>query len=143
MHVKQLNVFIENKPGRLEQFTRLLARQHIDLISLSLADSDTFGMLRGLVKDAEEAVRVILEAGYTANVTEVIAVEVPDRAGGLAEVLETLSAGGINIEYLYSFMRNSGGRALIILRTKQMEEAAAELHRSGVRMLSQEEICSL
>lgn len=141
--IKQISVFVDNTPGRLAQFTRMLGEKHIDMISLSIADTANFGIVRGLVRDPEQAARIISEAGYTACVNDVLAVEVPDRPGGLGEVLQRLSENGVGIEYLYSFMRASGSQALIILRPDDEARAQQTLSACGVRMLTQNEVESL
>ncbi len=143
MYVKQISVFIENTPGRLADFTHLLGEHQIDLISLSIADTTTFGILRGIVKDYEKAVEIINQAGYTACLTDVLTIAVPDEPGSLAKVLQLLSEHGISIEYLYSFLRDGGKQAYIILRTEQIDKAYETLCKNGVRLLSQEEVCSL
>ncbi len=140
MYVKQISVFIENTPGRLADFTRLLGENKIDLVSLSIADTTHFGILRGIVADYERAMRIISEAGYTVRLTDVLAASVPDEPGGLAKVLGMLSENGISIEYLYSFVRNAGKNALIIFRVEELERAAKVLEENDVRMLSQEEV---
>ena len=99
MYVKQISVFIENTPGRLAHFTKLLGDNNIDLVSLSVADTTHFGILRGIVADYEKAVKLISDNGYTVKLTDVLAVSVPDHPGGLAEVLETLSGHDIVVEY--------------------------------------------
>lgn len=140
MYVKQISVFIENTPGRLADFTRLLGENKIDLVSLSIADTTNFGILRGIVADYERAEKLISEAGYTVRLTDVLAASVPDVPGGLAKVLGMLSENGISIEYLYSFVRNAGKNALIIFRVEELDKAAQVLCDNGVRLLSQEEV---
>lgn len=140
MYVKQISVFIENTPGRLADFTRLLGENQIDLVSLSIADTTHFGILRGVVADYERAEKLIAEAGYTVRLTDVLAASVPDVPGGLAKVLGMLSENGISIEYLYSFVRNAGKNALIIFRVEELEKAAQVLKDNGVRLLTQEEV---
>ena len=140
MYVKQISVFIENTPGRLADFTRLLGEHQIDLVSLSIADTTHFGILRGIVADYERAEKLIREAGYTVRLTDVLAASVPDVPGGLAQVLGMLSENGISIEYLYSFVRNAGKNALIIFRVEEIEKAAQVLRDHNVRLLSQEEV---
>jgi hypothetical protein len=140
MYVKQISVFIENTPGRLADFTRLLGDNQIDLVSLSIADTTNFGILRGIVADYERAEKLIGEAGYTVRLTDVLAASVPDVPGGLAKVLGMLSENGISIEYLYSFVRNAGKNALIIFRVEELDKAAQVLRDNGVRLLSQEEV---
>ncbi len=143
MHVQQISVFLENSPGRLAGLTRLLGDRQIDLISLSIADTSSFGILRAIVADSGRALEVLASAGYTACLTDVLAVAVDDRPGSLARVLGMLSDAGIGIEYLYSFPRRSEGQALVILRTEEIGRAEALLGSSGVRTLSQEEACAL
>ncbi len=140
MFIKQISVFIENRHGRLEEFTTLLGENGIDLIALSIADTTNFGILRAIVADNERALGLVRDHGYTANLTEVLAVAVPDSPGGLAGVLTMLRDGSISIEYLYSFVRRVGKDAIIIFRVDQPEKAAALLQEKGVRLLSQEEI---
>ncbi len=140
MYVKQISVFIENTPGRLADFTKLLGEHQIDLVSLSIADTTHFGILRGIVADYELAEKLISEAGYTVRLTDVLAASVPDEPGGLAKVLSMLSENGISIEYLYSFVRNAGKNALIIFRVEELDRAAQVLKDSGVRLLTQEEV---
>lgn len=143
MYVKQISVFIENTPGRLEEFTRLLGANKIDLVSLSIADTTQFGILRGIVADYERAVKIIGDAGYTVRLTDVLAASVPDEPGGLAKVLGMLSANNISIEYLYSFVRNAGHDALIIFRVEELERGAKVLQDNGVRILTQGEVRNL
>ncbi len=143
MYVKQISVFIENSPGKLADFTRLLGESGIDLVSLSIADTTNFGILRGIVADYQRAVAIIEQAGYTACITDVLAVTVPDRPGGLADILQLLSDAGIAIEYLYSFVRHKGNNALIVFRVQQIDEAQDILRAHNVHFLTQEEICNI
>ncbi|NLJ65294.1 MAG: hypothetical protein GX337_07885 [Christensenellaceae bacterium] len=143
MDVKQLSVFIENTPGSLVSLTRLLGDNGIDLISLSIADTASFGILRGIVEEPEKALHIVLDAGFTARLDTVIPIQVPDEPGSLSKVLEFLGMNNIFIEYLYSFMRNGGGEAYIILRTKQIEEALKLFKEKGVHVLSAKEVYSL
>lgn len=140
VYVKQISVFIENTPGKLAAFTKLLGDHHIDLISLSIADTTNFGILRGIVADYERAEKLIAQAGYTVCLTDVLAVSVPDVPGGLASVLRTLGESGISIEYLYSFVRDAGQHAYIIFRVEEIDRAERILTENGVRLLSQDEI---
>lgn len=143
MSVKQISVFIENTPGRLAHFTKLLGDNGIDLVSLSVADTTHFGILRGIVADYDRAVKLISENGYTVKLTDVLAVSVPDEPGGLAGVLAALAKENIGVEYLYSFVRHAGNHALIIFRVDKLPEAEAILTDAGVKLLSQDEIRSL
>ncbi|MCE5342523.1 MAG: hypothetical protein LLF96_02905 [Eubacteriales bacterium] len=143
MYVKQISVFIENTPGRLADFTKVLEDAGIDLVSLSIADTTNFGILRGIVADPEKARETLAQHGYTVKVTDVLAVCVPDRPGGLAGILEKLAEKNIALEYLYSFVRKAGDHALIIVRVDQPEEAVRVLTDAGIKLLSQDEVRAL
>ncbi|MDO5023082.1 MAG: amino acid-binding protein [Eubacteriales bacterium] len=143
MAVKQLSVFIENTPGSLVNLTKLLGENKIDLISLSVADTSSFGILRGIVKNPDDALQTVLNAGFAARLDTVIPIEVPDKPGSLSNVLGILAEAGIFIEYLYSFMRDGGKEAYIILRTMQTEEAKTLLKNQNVRILTAQEVYSL
>jgi len=140
MFVKQISVFLENKSGSLAGFTKLLGDRGFDLMSLSIADTTDFGILRGIVADYKGAQALLVEAGYSVKVTDVLAVSVPDHPGSLAAVLSLLSAHDIGLEYLYSFFRNHGDHALIIIRVDRPDEAVKVLQNAGVKMLTQEDL---
>ena len=140
MMVKQLAVFLENKKGRLMNLVSLLAKNGIDLYALSIADTTDFGILRALTNDTDKATAILKEAGYMVNVTEVISAEVPDVPGGLASVLAILDSNGISIEYLYSFVKNSGTTALILFRVSDTEKAVEVLKNAGIKLVSKEEL---
>lgn len=141
--VKQLSVFLENSRGRLAHMTRVLGEAGVDLLALSIADTTNFGILRAIVKDNDAAVAALKAAGYTVNLTEVLAVTVPDRPGGLAEVLELLYGGGVSVEYLYSFVRNPKEYALILFKVDDVAAAGEILRAGGIRTLSQDDIYAL
>jgi len=143
MFVKQISVFLENRSGSLADFTRQLGEHGIDLMSLSIADTTDFGILRCIVADDEKAKALLAEAGYSIKITDVLAVSVTDHPGALADVLSLLSANAIGLEYLYSFFRNHGDHALIIIRVDKPEEAVKVLEHAGVTMLSQKDLQAL
>ena len=140
MSIKQISVFIENTPGRLADFTKVLADHKIDLVSLSIADTTHFGILRGIVADPDRACEILSANGYSVKVTEVLAVYVPDKPGGLAAILDKLAENDVALEYLYSFVRNAGDHALIIMRVDKLSDAARILQDAGVRLMTQDEI---
>ncbi len=140
MKLQQLSVFCENKPGRLLEPVRLLARAGVDLRALTLADTEKFGILRLIVRDWQEARQLLQSAGAVVKVTEVIAVEVPDRPGGLAEVLERLDGSGINIEYMYAFPYVRGERAVLVFRFDDTDGAIRCLTAGGIRVLERTEL---
>jgi hypothetical protein len=135
MDVTQVSVFLENRSGGLADVVDVLARNAIDIEALSLADMADFGILRIIVGDAEQAKKVLKSAGFTAEKTKVVAVEVPDRPGGLAETLSVLRRNEINVEYMYSAARKSGERAIVILRVDEIVKTAQVLRQAGVKVL--------
>jgi len=143
MFVKQISVFLENTKGSLSRLTRLLSKGGIDLIALSIADTENYGIMRCIVSDTEKGIKIMREAGYVARLTDVLAVSVPDQPGGLAGVLALLNAAEVSVEYLYSFVRNSGTNALVIFRLNDNERGMRVLEEGDITLLSQEEVRSL
>ena len=140
MKIHQLSLFLENKPGHLVEPMRLLAQEGIDIRTLSVADTRQFGILRMIVSDYLKASEVLQQAGFVVKVTEVLAVEVPDRPGGLAEVLELFETGTINIEYLYAFPFGRAGKAVIIFRFDKPDEAIERLQTAGMNVVDSVEV---
>jgi hypothetical protein len=143
MKVEQISIFLENKSGRLAEVTSILAAAGINIRSLSLADTADFGVLRLIVDQAERAREVLKANGFTVSKTDVIAVAVPDRPGGLAGILRVLDGAGINVEYMYAFVQRSGDNAIIIFRFEALEQAIQVLAGAGVRVLTGEELYAL
>ena len=140
MKIHQLSLFLENKPGRLIEPCRLLAGAGIDMRTLTLADTAQFGILRMIVSDWEKARAVLNQAGFVANIVEVVAVEVPDRPGGLAEILELFQGTDVNIEYMYAFPTGSIDRAMLIFRFDKPDDAIARLQGAGINVLESVEV---
>lgn len=135
MKVEQLSIFIENKSGRLAEITRILGETGVNIRALSLADTSDFGILRLIVNDCAKANAVLKEAGFTVSMTEVVAVEVPDRPGGLSAILQALDREAINVEYMYAFVERCGGNAVIIFRFDETDSAIAALKAHNFSML--------
>lgn len=135
MKLKQISLFLENKPGHLSAVCRLLAENNINILTLSLADTEQFGILRLIVEDWAKTKEVLERGGNVATVTDVVATEVEDRPGGLAELLAAVQEAGINIEYMYAFTFRSGGRAIMIFRFDDPDAAIAALQRCGFNVL--------
>jgi hypothetical protein len=135
MKVEQISIFLENKPGGLEEVTRILKDAQINIRTLSLADTTDFGILRLIVNNVDMANRVLKEHGFRFSKTTVVAVEVPDRPGGLHSILEVLSKNGINVEYLYAFVERSGENAVIIFRFDATDKAIEVLQKNGLTVL--------
>ena len=143
MKVEQISIFIENKSGRLAEITRILGDAGINIRALSLADTSDFGILRLIVDDVDTAKAVLKDKGFTVSKTEVVAVEVPDRPGGLSSLLQTLDANQINVEYMYAFVERCGGNAVIIFRFDETDKAIDTLKGSSFTILKGERLYSL
>lgn len=143
MKVKQISVFLENKAGRLAYLTKVLGEHGINIRALSIADTTDFGILRLIVDDPQRAHDTLKEAGLSVSVTDVIAVEVPDRPGGLASVLAELDANNINIEYLYAFVEKASEDAIVIFRVEDIDRAVNILTQAGIKVLPSEEVYSI
>jgi hypothetical protein len=140
MKTPQISVFLENKPGRLSEPCEALAQAGIDILTLSLADTEQFGILRLLTKDAPKAAEVLRAAGIVVNVAEVVAVEVLDEPGGLAALLQLMERRGINVEYMYAFTYRRKDRAVMIFRFEAPDAAIAALREEGAQLLSSSEL---
>ena len=140
MKTPQLSVFLENKPGRLSEPCKLLAEAGVNIVTLSLADTQQFGILRLIVRDWEKAKAVLEEAGCVVNVTEVVATEVADRPGGLAEVLAIIEASAINIEYMYAFAFGKGDKAVLVFRFDNPDAAIELLQSKGINVVGSVEL---
>ncbi|HOL73494.1 MAG TPA: ACT domain-containing protein [Bryobacteraceae bacterium] len=140
MKIHQLSLFLENRPGQLLGPCRLLAQAGIDIRTLTLADTREFGILRMIVSDWQRGAQVLQEAGYVTNITEVVAVEVPDRPGGLAGLLELLESSNVNIEYMYAFTFGREGKAVLIFRFDNPDAAIARLQEAGINVVESVEV---
>ncbi len=136
MKLKQLSVFLENKPGRLRELCALLAENNINIVTLSLADTEQFGILRLIVKEHDKAKALLEENGFVAKLTEVLAVEVPDQPGGLSKILEIEEESGVSVEYMYAFTIKSGENAVLLFRFDDMDKAVAALQKANLSILS-------
>lgn len=140
MKIHQLSVFSENKPGHITAPCRLLARENVNLLALSLADTQRYGILRIIVSDPHKALELLEQAGHVVKVTETVAIEVPDQPGGLADVLEVFEGTAVNIEYMYAAPTRRGGKAVLIFRFDQPDAAIERLRERGINLLSSEDL---
>jgi hypothetical protein len=143
MTLKQISVFLENKKGRLAQVVGLIAAEKINIRALSLADTTDFGVLRLIVNDPEKCFAVLKDNSFVAQQTDVIAVEVPDRPGGLQQILQVFDAGGVNIEYMYAFVEKKSDNAIVIFRIEQPDLAIQVLEKNKISVLSPDVISKL
>ena len=132
MKVKQLSLFLENRPGALSRPVNLLAKAGINILTLSMADTQNFGILRFIVKDWEEAKRLLEDNDFVVKVTDMVAVEVPDRPGGLGEILKTLEKGRVNVEYMYGFTLKKESKGLLAFRFDDPDRAIEALKKKGI-----------
>ncbi len=142
MKIHQLSLFLENQPGQLIEPCRVLARAAIDVRTLSLADTEQFGILRLIVSDWQNAAAILEQAGYAVNITEVVAIEVADRPGGLAEIMNALEAGDVNVEYMYAFPFGRGNRAVLIFRFDRPDAAIERLKAAGINVVDAVDVYS-
>lgn len=140
MKIHQLSLFLENRPGATLEPIRLLAAEGVNIRTLMLADTENFGILRMIVSDWRKADRVLKDAGFVVNVTEVLAVEVPDRPGGLGGVLETFQGAPLNIEYMYAFPFGRQDKAVLIFRFDKPDDAIARLQAAGWNVVGSVEV---
>jgi hypothetical protein len=143
MPIKQISVFLENKCGRLADVTRTIGDQEINIRAFSIADTTDYGILRLIVNRPDEACQVLRESGFTVSVTDVLAVQIPDRPGGLAEVLDLIQEAGVNIEYMYAFSARIAEDALAVFRAENSVVAERLMAEKGIRILSGEEVYDL
>ncbi|MFO7860104.1 MAG: ACT domain-containing protein [Desulfosalsimonas sp.] len=135
MQAEQISIFLENKAGRLSEVTGILWQNQVNIRALAVADTTDFGVLRLIVDDNAKAEQVLKNAGFTVRKTKVVAVEVADQPGGLHSILEMLYKAGINVEYMYAFVRQSGDNAVMIFRFDQPEQAIDVLSQNGVTIV--------
>jgi hypothetical protein len=143
MSIKQVSIFVENKPGTLVVITDVLSAAGVDIRAMSIADTRDFGILRLIVSDTERAKNALTESGCIVSVTEVVAVSISDRPGALTDVIRTLSKNGVNIEYMYAFLTSEGHSAYVVLRVADNEAASAILEQNGIALVSEEDIKKL
>ncbi|NMA96478.1 MAG: acetolactate synthase [Clostridiales bacterium] len=143
MLVEQISVFVENKKGRLAGITDVLAKNEVDICAISIADTTNFGILRMIVDSPKLAVETLKDAGYTVSTTQVIAVELEDKPGGLNAILTILKDNDIGIEYLYSFVKRPAKNALILFRVEETDRALQVLKRANVKIVSQNNIYNM
>ena len=143
MKVRQISIFLENRSGRLASVLKEVGRAGVNIRALSLADTSDFGILRLIVDDVDKCVKALRETGHTVSLTEVLAIEVPDHPGGLAGILDALSAAGLNVEYMYAFVSRATEKAVVVFRFEDVDHAVATLQNSGISVLRAETVYQL
>ncbi|MDD2484982.1 MAG: ACT domain-containing protein [bacterium] len=140
MAVTQISVFLENKSGRLAELTEILAEASINIRALSVAETVDYGVLRLIVDKPDLACERLRQAGFTITETQVLALEIPDRPGGLADVIRLLSNAGINVEYVYAFVGKAKDNAIVVLRLEEIDQAVKLLKKHGLEAVPAENI---
>jgi hypothetical protein len=143
MKVDQLSIFLENRAGRLAEVTRILSDGGINIRALSLADTSDFGILRLIVSDFDTAKAKLKDAGFTVGRTSVVAVEISDEPGGLHNILSTLQNEGINVEYMYAFVQQSGDSAILIFRFDRTDQGIEVLQKNNINIIPGEKLYTM
>lgn len=143
MRIKQISVFLENRKGRLHEVCSMLGEAKINIRALTIAETETFGVLRMVVDKPAEAVEMFRQNNITANQTDVVAVEVPDTPGGLAQVLKVLTDNNLNVEYMYGFVEKFSQSALLVFRFDDPERAGEILKQTGINVVGEQDIKGL
>ena len=136
MFIKQLSIFIENKVGRLQAIMDTLSENDINIRALSIAETTEFGILRIITPDVEKAKKVLRDVDVISKITDVIAVYIDDKAGGLAKMLTSITESGVNVEYMYAFLGRREGKALMVLKADDEAKAEQALVASGMELAS-------
>jgi len=140
MKLKQLSLFLENKPGALSRPVRLLARAKFNIVTLSVADANQFGILRLILRDWERAKKLLEKNGFVVKVTDMVAVEVADQPGGLAEILDAVEAAKLNVEFMYAFAEKREHKAILVFRFDDPDGAIQKLKRGGINVVDSVEL---
>lgn len=143
MSVRQVSIFLENTEGRLAEVTRVLAREGIDIRALSLADTSDFGVLRIIVNEPDRCLEILKRNSFVARTSEVVAVEVEDKPGGMSRVLNALDEAGLNVEYMYAYVAKAGENAVVICKIDERERALEVLKAEGIRTIPAKELGGL
>lgn len=140
MKITQISVFLENRKGRLYEVCSLFGKNKVNIRALTIAETPEFGILRVLVDKPEEAKKLLKDSGFTANITEIVAVEVPDKPGGLAGILKVLNDNNVNIEYMYGFVERSSEKAMMVFRFEDPDAAIEVMKKNKITIIGKKEM---
>jgi len=143
MKITQISVFLENRKGRLHDVCSLLGENEVNIRALTIAETESFGVLRIVVDQSETAIKLLQDNGFVANFTDVVAIEVGDRPGGLASVLKILADNDVNIEYMYGFVEKFSDKALLVFRFEDTDFAQQILAKNSISVVTKKEIGGL
>ena len=140
MTIQQISIFIENRRNALSELTNVLAEHHINMHTLSIADTSDFGIARIIVDNPDDVAETLRKAEYIVNITSVIAIEIPDEAGSLNRILKILADAGRNVEYMYGFTGHKHNSAYMIIRSTDVPETERVLEAAGIHMADETEL---
>ncbi len=140
MTTKQISVFLENRPGSLADFCKVLQKNEIDMRAMCVADAQDFGILRIIVDDTYKTITVLKDEGYVCQITKVLTIEIDDKPGALVSVLTLLGDAQVNLEYTYAFLSRQADKAYMILKVADIDKAVDVLQKGGIRLVCQHEL---
>ena len=143
MKLTQISVFLENRKGRLYDVCSLLGKNKINIRALTIAETEKFGVLRIVVDKPDKAIQILKKNGFVANLTDIVAVEVQDKPGGLAAILKILTLNNINLEYMYGFVEKSSDKALLVFRFDDPDKAITVFKKNKIKVIGSKEIKEL
>ena len=138
--IKQISLFVENRPGRMAKVSKTLSDAGVNIRAMTIAEAGDFGVIRMVVDNPDEGYKVLHDSGFTVSVTDVLAVEMKDTPGGLYEIVDTLGANKINVDYAYAFVTAKAERAMLILRVDDLSRAKQSLSARGIKIATKDEI---
>src|ERR1035437_608414 len=138
MLIKQLSIFLENKSGRLNEVSQILAKAGINMSAFSVADTSEFGILRLIVSDPEQACKVLRENQFSVNLTDVVCLNCPNKPGALAKALQIISDNGVAIEYLYAY--SMGESANVVLKPDNLDHCIKVLQEHKIELVKAGEL---
>ncbi len=141
--IKQISLFVENRPGRMAKVAKTLSDARVNIRALTIAEAGDFGVIRMVVDDPEKGHKVLKENAFTVSMTDVLAVEMMDKPGGLYEIVNTLGESGVNVDYAYAFVTAKAQKAMLILRVDDIAKARKALGEKGIKIATKEEIQAL
>jgi len=140
MKLKQLSLFLENRPGALSRPVRILAKAKFNIVTLSIADANQFGILRLILRDWKNAKKLLEKHGFVVKVTDMVAVEVADKPGGLAKILNAVETARLNVEFMYAFTEKRENKAILVFRFDDPDSAIKILQKRGINIVDRVEL---
>lgn len=138
--IKQISLFMENRPGRTAKVAKALSDSGVNIRALTIAEAGEFGIIRMVLDDPEKGYKILKENAFTVSMTDVLAVEMKDTPGGLYEIMNTLGRNNVNVDYAYAFVTAKAQRAMLILRVDDISKVRKVLIDMGVKIPTPEEI---